>query len=115
MAWAVEVCEEFEAWWNGLSEDERVSIDSMVRVLETHAPSLEMFSVRAVGSRYENLRQLLVPHQDREMCVAYVSDEARQVLVLLIGTTTPAVGGDCPPEEVDLAERVYERHLLRLG
>lgn len=113
VAWAVEITEEFEQWWNRLSDDERVSIDGMVRVLEAHAPSLEAFSVRAAGSRYETLRQLLVPHQDRDICVAYVSDDARQVLVLLIGTTAFTGDEDCPPEEVALAESVYERYLRR--
>ena len=47
--------------------------------------------------------------------VADGSDDPRQILVLLIGTTVVDAYQDCPPEELALAEEVYERYLLRLG
>src|SRR5215210_3503275 len=101
VSWAVEVTVQFERWWDGLTEDERVSIDGMIRVLERRGPVLGApYSTQATGSRYP-LRQLRVPHPGREMCVLYISQEPRLTLVLLTGTTT--AGGDdiCPPEQVE--------------
>lgn len=88
MAWTVEVTHEFEQWWDTLIEDERVSIDGMIRVLESHGPSLgPPYSIRTAGSRYPQLRQLRVPHQGHELCVLYIPDDWRSTLVLLTGTT----------------------------
>jgi hypothetical protein len=110
----VEVTDHFERWWDGLTEDERVSIDGMIRVLESHGPELgPPYSIDAVGSRYPQLRQLRVPHHDREICVVYVVDEQRSALVLLTGATTPAVSEaePCAPEQVALAESIYGSYL----
>jgi hypothetical protein len=34
MAWEVEYTDEFEQWWKPLSEEERISLDASVRLLE---------------------------------------------------------------------------------
>jgi hypothetical protein len=34
MAWEVEYTDEFEQWWNALSEKEQLSLDASVRLLE---------------------------------------------------------------------------------
>jgi len=34
MEWDVEFTDEFERWWNGLSEDEQDSVDQMIRLLQ---------------------------------------------------------------------------------
>ena len=38
MEWDVEFTEEFERWWNGLSEDEQDSVDQMVRLFTEARP-----------------------------------------------------------------------------
>jgi len=40
MAWEVEFTNEFETWWNSLSEDEQEEIAAKVELLEEHGPSL---------------------------------------------------------------------------
>ena len=40
MEWDVEFTDEFERWWNGLSEDEQDSVDQMIRLLQMRGPSL---------------------------------------------------------------------------
>ena len=113
--WTVEVTSQFESWWDGLTEDERVSIDGMIHVLEAHGPSLGApYSVPVDTSRYApQLRQLLVPHQDRQICVLYIPDDRRSRLVLLTGTTTGTEGEVCPPEDVDRADVIYGEFLAR--
>jgi hypothetical protein len=113
VAWTVEVTGEFEKWWDGLSEEERVSIDGMIHVIEAHGPSLgSPYSIPVVGSRYApQLRQLLVPHHDRQICVLYISDEPSCRLVLLTGTTKRTDEEVCPPEDVERADFIYNRYV----
>ena len=40
MAWEVEYTDEFEAWWNDLTEEEQESIDAAVEILEERGPTL---------------------------------------------------------------------------
>jgi hypothetical protein len=110
--WTVEVTGEFETWWNGLSEGERVSIDGMIHVLEAHGPSLgSPYSIPVGGSRYAQLRQLLVPHHGGQICVLYISDEPRSRLVLLTGTTTRIDEEVCPPKDIERADFIYNRYV----
>lgn len=114
MAWTVEVTDEFEAWWDGLSEEERVSIDGMIRVLETHGPTLGApYSPDEAGSRPLTMRQLLVPHQGRQICVLYLSDTAPLTVVLLSGTTAGSVDEPCPPEHLDEGATIFQKYLRR--
>ena len=40
MKWDVEYTDEFGEWWRSLSEDEQVSLDASVRLLEDRGPNL---------------------------------------------------------------------------
>ncbi len=110
--WTVEVTDEFEGWWDQLTEDERVSIDGMIRVIETQGPVLGHpydFAVR--GSQITQLRQLRVPHDDQTICVLYVHDEPRSAIVLLNGSTAGTEDEVCPPDEIETATAIYTKHL----
>lgn len=108
----VEVTEDFEAWWDRLNEEERISVDGMIRVLEAQGPSLgPPYSTDLAGSRYEQLRQLRVPHRDHVICVIYVCDESRIALVLLTGATTGTEDEACPPHEIEAADSIYNTYL----
>jgi hypothetical protein len=112
VAWTVEVTDQFEAWWDHLSEDERVSIDGMIHVLEAHGPLLDApYSIETAGSRYPQLRQLRVPHQGRDICVLYISDDWRSTLVLLTGGAAGRGEEFCSPEQVSVAEAIYGTYL----
>jgi hypothetical protein len=114
VAWTVEVTDEFETWWDQLTEDERISLDGMIRVLEAHGPSLgSPYNMNVPGSRHPQLRQLRVPHQGQSLCVLYFPDEEHAALVLLTGTTTGTQDEPCPPEHVELADRVYRNYLTQ--
>src|SRR5688500_7769388 len=102
VAWTVEVTDEFEDWWDAVTEDERVSLDGMIHVLEMHGPSLNLpYSTEVTGSRHPELRQLRVPHRDRFLCVLYIPDEQTAALLLLTGTTTGTLDEPCPPQHVE--------------
>ena len=114
MVWTVEVTEQFEQWWDALSEDETVSIDGMIRVLESHGPTLAPpFSAVGGGSCYPELRELRVPHGADAICVLYVSDPTRAAIVLLIGAVLADEDAPCPPDLVQQADRIYSSYLSR--
>ena len=116
MPWTVEVSEVFESWWAGLTEEERVSVDGMIRVLERHGPAMgPPYSVDSVGSRHSAMRQLRVPHQGEDLCVLYVPMPARSAVVLLTGTTMATDDRNCPQDAVMLADLIYEGYLEQRG
>jgi hypothetical protein len=116
VAWTVEVTEEFETWWDRLTEDERVSLDGIIHVLEAHGPSLGApYSMDVPGAHDPHLRELRVPHQGRSLCVLYIPDEKRAALVLLTGTTTGGPDERCPPDQVSLAAVIYRDYLTHRG
>lgn len=45
--WTVECTDEFEAWWNGLSEEEQVSVAASERLLQGRGPMLHFRTVPA--------------------------------------------------------------------
>ena len=116
--WTVEVTQQFESWWDALSEEERVSIDGMIHVLEAHGASLGApFSGPVATSRYApQLRQLLVPHQGRQICILYIAEEITSRLVLLTGSTPGTDDEVCPTADIVRADVVYGDYVAgRLG
>ena len=62
----VEFTTEFEAWWNGLDEEEQDSIDYSVRLLEERGPALRRPHVGTLtGSQFPNMKELRVQHHGR--------------------------------------------------
>lgn len=110
MTCSVEFTDEFEAWWNSLSEYEQVSVDASVRILEQFGPSLRYpHSSNVRGSAYGHMRELRVQHEGRPYRVLYAFDP-RRVAVLLIGGDK--TGNDRWYEEyVPKADAIYRRLL----
>jgi hypothetical protein len=61
MEWDIEFTDEFERWWNDLSEDEQDSVDQMVRLLQMRGPSLGRPHADLIqSSRHSNMKELRV-------------------------------------------------------
>jgi len=57
--WKVEFTEQFEAWWNTLSEGEQKSVAYGVNLLMAKGPFLERPYVDTLkGSRHSNMKEL---------------------------------------------------------
>ena len=57
--WDVEFTDEFEQWWNRLSETEQGKVDARVRLLEERGPNLGFpFSSDIRASRFPEMREL---------------------------------------------------------
>lgn len=110
MAWAVEYTDEFERWWNGLSEDEQVDVDAKVRVLEEVGPALGRPHADTVqGSRHANMKELRVQHAGRPYRVLFAFDPRRSAILLLGGDKTG--NANWYAENIPIADKLYDEHL----
>jgi hypothetical protein len=113
VAWDVEVTDEFKAWWSGLTEAERVSVERAVLLLEERGPNLPFpYSSNVNGSRYSAMRELRVQHQGHPYRVLYIFDPRRVALLLVGGDKT---GDDRWYEKMaPLADQIYDNYLSEI-
>ena len=113
VAWDVEVTDEFKAWWSGLTEAERISVERAVLLLEDRGPHLPFpYSSGVTGSRHSAMRELRVQHQGHPYRVLYIFDPRRVALLLLGGDKT---GDDRWYEKnVPLADEIYDNYLTEM-
>lgn len=66
MKWTVEFTDEFEKWWNSLTEAEQTSITASVELLEDLGPKLGYPHTSGMsGSRHPHMRELRTQHAGR--------------------------------------------------
>ncbi|MBZ5610438.1 MAG: type II toxin-antitoxin system RelE/ParE family toxin [Acidobacteriia bacterium] len=113
MAWEVEFTDEFEQWWNSLTETEQIKIAAAVRLLEEYGPDLPYpMSSGVTGSRHTHMRELRVQIQAKPFRVLYAFNPKRAAILLVGGDKT----GDHRWYDVNvpLADRLYDQHLAEL-
>ena len=110
MQWGVEYTDQFEEWWNGLDSAEQEDVAAKVGLLEECGPALGRPHVDTIrGSRYPNMKELIVQHAGRPYRILFAFDPRRSAILLLGGDKT---GHDRWYEEyVPRADRLYEQHL----
>lgn len=113
MTWEVEYTDEFGEWWDTLTEDEQVSVDACVRLLEEQGPMLpHPYSSGVRASRHSHMRELRIQHSGDPYRVLYAFDP-RRVAILLIGGNKR--GDDRWYDKfVPIADRPYDEHLAEL-
>lgn len=110
VSWEVEYTDEFERWWDVLTEDEQVAVDATVRLLERFGPALPFpHSSRVRGARTRHLRELRIQHAGRPIRVLYAFDSRRVALLLLGGEKSK--GRRWYTESVARADAIYEAHV----
>lgn len=113
MTWEVEVTDEFESWWNDLTEEEQESIDAVVGVLEEKGPGLRRPYVGPiVTSKHANMKELVIQHEGRPYRVLFAFDPRRTAVLLIGGDKT---GNNCWYDEfVPVADELYDQYLIQL-
>lgn len=110
MAWAVEFTDEFEGWWNGLSEDEQVDVAAKVGLLEELGPVLGRPHADTVqGSRHINMKELRIQHAGHPYRVLFVFDPRSCAILLLGGDKTG--NANWYDQNIRIADRLYDNHL----
>lgn len=113
MAWEVEYTNEFELWWEGLNEDEQVSINASVEMLEDSGPNLKFPHSSGVnGSKHGTMRELRTQHEGRPYRTLYSFNPERTAILLMGGDKT----GDDRWYDVNvpIADKLYDVHLKEL-
>jgi hypothetical protein len=117
MHWEVEFTEEFEAWWNSLSEEEQEEIAAKVELLEEHGPNLGRPHADVITtSRHSNMKELrgkvTVKGKDRFLRALFMFDPRRTALLLIGGDKT----GDPKwyEKSVPIADELFDKHLKEL-
>ena len=112
MPWEVEYTDQFEQWWNDLSEGEQDAVEARVRLLMEHGPQLPYPHSSSVnGSRHGRMRELRVQSSGRPIRVLYAMDPRRTSILLVGGYKT---GRRFYEEYVPIADRLYDDHLQDL-
>ena len=115
--WDVEYTDEFDAWYQTLTEEEQDIVIARVELLEQHGPALGRPSVDNVhASRHPNMKEL---RPSPELRVLFAFDPRRTAILL--------VGGDKSPDDpsspkwnrwyaqfVPVADDLYDNHLAEL-
>jgi len=113
MSWDIEYTDEFGEWWSSLSEDEQVSLDASVRLLEERGPALGFPHSSGInGSKHGHMRELRTQHDGRPLRTLYAFDPRRSAILLIGGDKT----GDNRWYDihVPIADRLYDEHLMQL-
>lgn len=105
--------DEFEVWWNGLSEEEQESVTHDVSILRELGVRVGFPKSSGVAaSKYDHMRELRVQHRGRPFRVLYAFDPNRAAILLIGGDKT---GNDRWYEIfVPIADRLYGEHLKEL-
>lgn len=101
MVWEVEYTDEFESWWDGLTEDEQDSVRASVELVSEQGPNLgRPHADRVEGSEHTNMKELRTQHQGRPLRTFFAFDPRRTAILLVAGDKT----GD---------DRFYQRMIPR--
>jgi hypothetical protein len=87
--WEVEFTDEFEIWWNSLSESEQDSLRASVELLAALGPQLGRPHVDAIqGSKHSNMKELRTQHAGRPLRTFFAFDPRRTAILLIGGDKT---------------------------
>ncbi len=113
MAWDVEITDQFEEWWDELTEQQQESISAIVGILKDQGPDLPYpYSSGVKTSQHGHMRELRVQSGGRPIRTFYAFDPRRTAILLIGGDKT---GNDRFYEEsVPIADRLYDVYLDEL-
>ena len=110
---SVEYTEEFETWWQALTEREQNDVSHVVDMLAEQGPVLPFpYSSTVERSRHGHMRELRVQSGGRAIRVLYAFDPRRTAILLIAGHKThPTRFYD---RFVPRADAIYDRYLNEL-
>ncbi|MES9902016.1 MAG: type II toxin-antitoxin system RelE/ParE family toxin [Sedimenticola sp.] len=113
MEWEVEYTDEFEDWWEGLTEAEQEDVAATVKLLEVKGPQLPYpYSSGINGSKHDHMRELRIQHAGKPYRTLYALDPRRMAILLIGGDKT---GNDrWYDENIPIADRLYDEHIKAL-
>ena len=84
MKWEVEYTDEFEDWWESLSEGEQEDISASVQLLEETGPNLGFPHSSGISdSKHSHMRELRTQHSGKPYRTLYAFDPRRNAILLI--------------------------------
>ena len=111
--WEVEYTDEFEGWWETLSEAERKRVAYSVDLLGLFGPHLSFPHCSEVKqSRHGSMRELRSQCEGRPLRTFYAFDQRRSAILLIGGDKT---GNDrFYTEMVPIADKIFDEYLKEI-
>ena len=111
--WEVEFTNEFEEWWETLSEEEQDAVSYSVGLLQGKGPSLNFpHSCDVKQSRHGSMRELRSQCEGRPLRTFYAFDPRRTAILLIGGDKT---GDDRFYETmVPKADKIFDNYLKEI-
>ncbi|NCG25108.1 MAG: diaminopimelate decarboxylase [Actinobacteria bacterium] len=108
MAWEVLYTDQFEDWWNVLTESDQEHLAAYVEMLTEFGPDLGRPAVdRIKTSRHHNMKEL---RPTKSMRVLFAFDPSRDA-VLLIGGDKAGNWTEWYVDAIPIADDLYDQHL----
>ena len=112
MAWEIEGSNEFQEWFQGLGDSERISVARKIDLLEQVGPRLGRPDADQLkGSRYPNMKELIVQHGGDAYRIPFAFDPRRVAILLLGGRKADKKWYKAA---VVAADKIYKRYLAEL-
>jgi hypothetical protein len=112
MAWEVAYTDEFEAWWDDLSEEVQEAIDAAVELLEERGPALgRPLADNVHQSRHPNMKELRPTSRIR---IFFAFDPMRMA-ILLIGGDKGGSWNRWYDQMIPVADQLYDTHLAEIN
>lgn len=113
MSWNVEHTDEFEQWWDDLTEAQQDDITAIVLLLMEQGPQLPFpYSSGISGSRHAHMRELRVQSRGRPIRVFYAFDPRRSAILLIGGDKT---GDDRFYQRmIPIADMLYDTYIAEI-
>ena len=111
--WEVEYTDEFEFWWETLTEEEQDAVSFSVGLLQDKGPSLPFpHSSDVRQSKHRSMRELRSQCRGQPLRTFYAFDPRRTAILL--------IGGDKTGDDrfyavmVPKADKIYDKHLKEI-
>jgi len=112
--WEVLFIDEFNAWFQTLTEDQQDAVTARVGLLETEGPALGRPTVDTIaGSRHPNMKELRVS-KGGAIRILFAFDPQRQA-VLLIGGDKTGQWVAWYEAAIPLADELFDEYLRETG
>lgn len=111
--WKVEYTDEFEQWWQSLSQQQQADLDASVQLLEDFGPQLSRpYTDTVKGAKHQNMKELRTQSKGRPLRTLFAFDPRRSAILLIGGDKT----GDKRfyDKMIPLADRLFDEHLKEL-
>jgi hypothetical protein len=108
VSWGAERTDEFDSWWQTLTDPEQRKVVASVEALQELGPSAGRPLVDSVeGSRHSNMKELRVTQTMR----IFFAFDPRRVAILLIGGDKAGKTKRFYKRMISQADRIYDEHL----